>query len=113
MESTAPLRILKHPADVDDEVHVGVEVGGGPVVGHRLHQPQVAGEGVLDQILPVPGDGGAFDPNPVPAQPVDLPELLQNDSHRVPQVGVVVGVKQSPVRGDQRDLGGGGPGVNA
>ena len=25
------------PADVDDEIHIGVEVGGGAVMGHRLH----------------------------------------------------------------------------
>ena len=28
-------------ADVDDEIHVRVEVGGSVVVGHRLHQTQV------------------------------------------------------------------------
>ena len=100
-------------ADVDDEVHVGVEVAGGAVVGHRLHQPGVAGEGIFDEVLAVAGDGRALDGDAAAAQLVDLPELLQHDGHRVAQVGVVVGVEQAAVGGNQRDFGGGGTGVDA
>ena len=88
-------------------------MAGGAVVGHRLHQPGVAGEGIFDEVLAVAGDGRALDGDAAAAQLVDLPELLQHDGHRVAQVGVVVGVEQSAVGGDQRDFGGGGAGVNA
>ena len=46
-------------ADVDDEVHVRHEVLGGREVGHRLHQAEVAAEGVLDQLFAVAGGGHA------------------------------------------------------
>ena len=82
-------------------------------MGHRLHQPGVAGEGIFDEVLAVAGDGRALDGDAAAAQLVDLPELLQHDGHRVAQVGVVVGVEQSAIGGDQRDFGGGGAGVNA
>ena len=60
-------------ADVDDEVHVGVEVGGGLVVGHGLHQALVAAEGVLDEVLAVAGDGGPLDLDAAAAEGIDLP----------------------------------------
>ena len=100
-------------ADVDDEIHVGLEVGGRLVVGHGLHQPQVAGEGVFDQVLAVAGDRHAADLDAVPTLGVDLPELFQHNGHRVAQIGVVVGVQQPPVPGDEGQLGGGGAGVDA
>ena len=100
-------------ADVDDKVHVRVEVGGGVVVGYRLHQAQVAAEGVFDQILTVAGDGTAPDDDPVTAELVDVLQLLPDDGHRVAQIGVVVGVKQAAVGSDEGQLGGGGTGVNA
>ena len=81
-------------------------------MGYRLHQPQVAGEGVFDQILPVAGDGGALDFDLLPAQPVDLPELFQGDGHGIALVGVVIGVEQPAVRGDEDDFCGGGARVN-
>ena len=95
-------------ADVDDEIHIGVEVGGGLVVGHRLHQAQVTGEGVFDQVLAIAGDRRAFDLDAVAAQLVDFFQLLQDDGDRVAQVGVVVGVEQSAVGGDEGQFGGGG-----
>ena len=60
------------PADVDDEVHVGGEVAGGVEMGHRFDQAQVTGEGVLDEVLAVAGDGGPADRNAVAALGVDL-----------------------------------------
>ena len=100
-------------ADVDDKVHVRPEVGRRLIVGHGLHQAQIAGEGVFDQVLAIAGDGCAFYLDAVPAQGVDLFQLLQHDGHRVALVGVVVGIQQSAVGGDQGQLGGGGPGVDA
>ena len=100
-------------ADVDDEVHVGLEVGGGVVVGHGLHQSQVAAEGVFDQVLAVAGDGRAPDDNAAPAQGVDLLELVQHHRHGVAPVGLIIGVQQAAVGGDEGQLGGGAPGVDA
>ena len=65
------------------------------------------------EILAVAGDGRALDGDAAAAQLVDLPELLQHDGHRIAQVGVVVGVEQAAVGGNQRDFGGGGTGVDA
>ena len=99
-------------ADVDDKVHVGLEVGRRLIVGHGLHQAEIAGKGVFDEVLAIAGDGGTFDLNAVPAQGIDLLQLLQDDGHGVALVGVVVGIQQSAVGGDQGQLGGGGPGVD-
>ena len=88
-------------------------MGGGLVVGHGLHQAQVAPEGVFNQILAVAGDGGTLDYNMRPAQLIDVPELFQNDGYRVALVGVVVGVEQSALGRDEGQLCGGGAGVDA
>ena len=98
-------------ADVDDEVHVGLEMGGGLVVGHGLHQAQIAVEGVFNKVLAVAGDGGSFDLDAVAAHGVDLFQLFQDNSNGVALVGVVVGVQQAAVGGDEGQLGGGGAGV--
>ena len=100
-------------ADVDDEVHVRVEVGSGVVVGHCLHKAHVAGEGVFDQVLAVAGDSGAADGDTVAAEPVYLPELLQHDGHGVAEVGVVVSIQQAAVRRDEGHFRGSGTGVDA
>ena len=60
------------PADVDDEVHVGGEVTGGVEMGHCFDQAQVTGEGVLDEVLAVAGDGGPAEGDAVAALGVDL-----------------------------------------
>ena len=82
-------------------------------MGHRLHQARVAGEGVFDQVLPIAGDRRTPDGDPIPAEPVDLLELLQYDGHGVAQIGVVIGIQQPAVVGDEGHLGGGGAGVDA
>ena len=99
--------------DVDDEVHVGGEVTGGVQVGYGFHQPQVAGEGVLDEILTVAGDGGTLDDHTVTALLINFLELGQDDAHGVAQIGVVEGVEDVAVRIDQDHLGGGGTCVDA
>ncbi|MPM55753.1 hypothetical protein SDC9_102550 [bioreactor metagenome] len=83
------------------------------VVGHGFHQPQIAGKGVFNEVFAVAGDGGAPDDHPVAAPAVNLLQLLQHDGDGVALVGVVVGVKQSALRVDQRYFGGGGAGVDA
>ena len=100
-------------ADVDDEVHLRLEVGGGPVMGHCFHQAQITGEGVFDQVLAVAGDRRPTDLDAVSAHGVDGPQLLQHDGHRVALVGVVIGVQQAAVLCNEGQLGGGGAGVNA
>ena len=100
-------------ADVDDEIHGGLKVGGGLVVGHSLHQTEVAGEGVFDQVLAIAGDGGAADHDTVTAHGVDGPQLFQHYGHGVTQIGVVIGIQQAAVGGDEGQLGGGGASVDA
>ena len=86
---------------------------GGVQVGHRLHKAQIATEGVFDKILAITGDGAALDVDPVAAQGVDLVQLLPDNGHRVALIGVVIGVEQAAVRGDQSQLGGGAARINA
>ncbi len=74
---------------------------------------RVAGEGVADQVLAVPGDGRAAQDHPVAAAGVDLPQLRQDDLDGVALVGVVEGVEDGARRVDDDNLGGGGPGVDA
>ena len=71
-------------ADVDDEVHVGIEVLGSVQVSHRLHKAQVAAEGAFDEILAITDDGAALDVDPVAAQGVDLVQLLRTMATGLP-----------------------------
>ena len=52
----APPRILEAfhilAADINDEIHVGVEMAGGAVVGHRLHQPRSMWNALLTRSSP-------------------------------------------------------------
>ena len=100
-------------ADVDDKIHLRLEMGGGTVMGHRFHQAQVTGEGIFDQVLAIAGDRCSPDLDAVSAHGVDGPQLLQHDGHRVALVGVVIGIQQAAVLCDEGQLGGGGAGVNA
>ena len=43
------------PADVHDEVNIGVEMAGGIQVRDRFHKAEVAVKGVFDQILAIAG----------------------------------------------------------
>ena len=83
MESTAPLRILKHfmswPPMSMMKSTSGLKWRGSVVVGHRLHQTQVTAEGVFDEILAVAGDGAAPDGDAVAAELIDLLQLLLDD----------------------------------
>ena len=87
-------------------------MGGGVVVGHGLHQTQITGESIFDEILAVAGDSRSLDVHPAAAEPVDLLQLLQNNGHRIALVGVIVGVEQLSLGADEGHLGGGGSGVN-
>ena len=100
-------------ADIDDEVHIGVEVGGGVVVGYRFHQAQVAVEGVLDQVLAVAGHRRALDLNTVAAELVDLLKLLQDNGYGVAQIGMVIGIEHPAVGSNEHHFSGRGAGVNA
>ena len=99
-------------ADVDDEVHLGQEVAGGGEVGHRLHHAVVGVEGGLRQVLAVAGggDGGYMHPRMLPAEGQ---EGLLQDGHGAPLVGLVVREEEVPVLVDDRQLHGGGAGVDA
>src|SRR5699024_7722040 len=98
-------------ADVDDEVHVGHKVLGGGKVGHRLHQAPVAVEGVFHQFLAVAGGGDAGDLQ-VGVVFVQVGEHLAHQRDRVAQVGLVAGEKDVVVLVDDRQLDGGGAGVD-
>ena len=100
-------------ADVDDAGDAGVEVVGGPVVGHGLHHALVDAQGGLDQGLPVAGDAGADDRDVVRHLAVDAAQDLDGGGDRVALVAGVV-LPDDPVRGIQdHGLDGGGAGVDA
>ncbi len=84
----APLRILKHfmswPPMSMMKSTSGLKWRGGVEVGHGLHQPEVAGEGIFDEVLAVAGDGRALDLYAVAAQLVEFPQLGQNDPTGLP-----------------------------
>ena len=50
-------------ADVQNAVHIGVEKGGGAVMGHGLHFPVIQKKRGLHQSLAITGGAGAHDPD--------------------------------------------------
>ena len=107
---TQVLHVL--PANVNDAGHPGVEVGGGPVVGHGLHHSLVQVEGGLDQGLAVAGDAGAGNAHALGHLDVNAAQDLDGGGHGVALVTGVV-LPDNAVGLVQHDgLNGGGPGVN-
>ena len=100
-------------ADVQNKIHIGLEIFCGGVVGDGFHNTLVNVECVANQFLAVAGGGAAANLNPVSAQFADFHQLLPDDFHRVAPVGAVIGVQQLFVLGNQGELCGGGAAVDA
>ena len=88
-------------------------MAGRPEVGHRLHKPQVHAEGVLDELLAVPRDGGGAERDPAPEAGINLEKLLFDDGDGVALIGGVIAVQKPAVFGDEDKLCGGAAGVDA
>ena len=99
-------------ADVDDEVHLGEEVAGGGEVGHRLHHAVVGVEGGFRQVLAVAGGGDGGHPHGG-MLPAEGEKGISQDGHGAPLVGLIVREEEVPGLVDDRQLHGGGAGVDA
>ena len=99
-------------ADVDDEVHVGLQRARRDEVRHGLHQPRVHAEGVLHQLLAVAG-GRATRDGDLRIALVDAVDELPDHRDRVALVGPVPVHQQLAVLGHQHGLDRGGAGVHA
>ena len=100
-------------ADVQNEIHVRLEIAGRRIVGNGLHHALVHAEGVLNQFFAVARAGGAADGHPMAAAVIDGLQLLAHQGHGVAFVGAVVAVQEFFIFGNQGQLGGGGAAVDA
>ena len=82
-------------------------------MGDGLYHPLVHAKGVLDQLLPVAGDGAADNLHPAAAEVIDLLQLFLHQLHRVPLVGAVICIEQLLVLAQQAQFGGGAAAVDA
>ncbi|CED90575.1 Hypothetical protein AAM4_0743 [Actinomyces succiniciruminis] len=101
------------PADVDDAGDAGVQVGGGPVVGHGLHHALVDAQRGLDDALAVAGDAGADDAHVLGHLQVDAAQDLDGGGDGVALVAGVVLPDDAVLLVDDDGLDGGGAGVDA
>ena len=97
--------VVAWPADVEDEIDVGVEEARRLEVGHRLDEARVDRKGIFHKVLAVACGGAAADRHPVPAAGEDLDELLPDDLDGVAPVRAVVVVEDAPVLRHQHELG--------
>ena len=93
------------PADVDDEVHVGVEIQGGLEMGHRLHDAEVNLQGRFEHVLAVARHARPADDDATAAQPIDLFQPLLDDLERLAVVGLIMRVEDLVVGRDEHELG--------
>ena len=100
-------------ADVQNKIHVRLEIAGRRIVGDGLHHALVHAKGVLNQLFAVTGAGGAADRHPIATAVIDGLQLLTHQGHGVSLVGAVETVQKLFVLGNQSQLGGGGAAVDA
>ena len=99
--------------DVQDEVHIGVEIAGRPVVGDGLHLAQVNAQGGFDEVLPVAADPGLGNPGMGAHQGVNGPDVFDDVLQGLALVGSIRGKEDLVVLTQEDNLGGGGSGINA
>ena len=99
-------------ADVDDKVHLGLELLGRGKVGHGLHQRGVEAERAADHILTVAG-GSSPGNGHIGEFPVDRLQKVLDQGHGVAAVGEIGGIENLLVLPHQHGLDGGGTGVHA
>ena len=100
------------PADVDDKIHLRQELFGGGEMGHRFHHAVIHAEGVADDVLAIAGDGAAFQSD-FRIATVKVQQKLPHQGNRIAVVGLIDGGKETALSVDDRQLDGGGTGVDA
>ena len=101
------------PADIEDKIDVGAKMLCRRVMRQRLDQPRVGMERMPDEILAVAGDGTARNRDAVAAGTADGKQLLPHERDGVAAVGIIIGIENFLVFGDQHKLGRGTAAVNA
>ena len=101
------------PADVDDEIHFGVEMHGGFEVCHRLDDAEICLEGGLHHVLAVARDRRACNADAPLAERVDLAQALGDDVQRLAVVGLIMLVQKPAIGGDEHEFCRGGTAVHA
>ena len=83
------------------------------VVRQRLDQPRVGVEGVLDEFLAVAGDHAARNRDAVAAGAADGEQLLPHERDGVAAIGIIIGIEDFFIFGNQHELGRGAAAVDA
>ncbi len=82
-------------------------------MGNGFDDVSVQMEGISDQLFPITGGGGSTDPDPVPAETVNVFQLFLYQGNRFPIIGLIEIIQDVTVRCDQNQLDGGGTGIDA
>ena len=78
------------PADVDDEIHVGIEIERGFEMRDRFHDAEIDLERRFEHILAVSRHARAPDDDPVLNEPVDLAQPVRDNVERLSVVGLIM-----------------------
>ncbi len=100
------------PANVDDEIHLGLEVAGRRKMGHGLHQAVVAAQGLAAQQLAIAGGGGRGNHH-LGGCLIQGQHHLAQHRHGVAAVGLVALVQHLAVLAQQHGFQGGAARVYA
>ena len=91
-------------ANVNNVIHLGIEILGRREMGHRFYKPQITAESIFNQILAIACDSTSRNMDARFTQFVNFAQLLEHNVYRVPLIGTIIGKENAAVFSNQHHL---------